>query len=252
MTEMIYKCKVASKALLVATCLILAPLALSHPRGQDHSLVKRQSDGQCVYGSVCGVTPLGTHYFCSISTDHHKFDDTKGSAALLKSECPQLFDPGSDSPEVCCSSNELFFLQESIEKLKIFASTCEPCYKNFAELLCHSTCAPNQNEFIDITKTTVIDNGTRADALDFYISRKVIQNIIDSCHTLEQFNQLMVTVCGEAKCDISKMNDLTLFTVAFGAPADIRYIFADEATYKDPVKGKTFTPANIPTFAGTC
>lgn len=233
---------------------LLVTWSLASPSHLHHKMWKRQStdSGKCVLGSDCGLYENKIHTLCSINIDHHKFDNVKESLSLLKDECPQLFTPESELPEVCCSSEELNYLQSSINMMRNAVSDCKACWKIVAELFCHLSCAPNQNNFLEITSTTQLSNGSRADSIEVYISRQIINDLFKSCESVKPFGLMMNHLCGKSTCDISKLSNLTIFSRKFGAPADTTLYLIDDEKFINSVTGKTFMPVKFPTESGTC
>ena len=116
-------------------------------------------------------------------SDHHKFNGDEGAYQVLKEECAELFSDSGDQLEVCCNADELMAIQFSITVMTKFLTDCPSCAANLREIYCHFSCAPNQNEFIEIVKSvpSTIPGKEMASVLNYYVDGTFIQALWDSC-----------------------------------------------------------------------
>lgn len=128
-------------------------------------------------GDIHGYTP------CAIETDHHKFDGDEKTYEILREECAELFADGGNQPEVCCSAEQLMTIQYSIQMMNQMFQNCPSCAADFREIYCHFSCAPNQNEFVEILgkAPAPIPGKEMITEVNYYVDKKFIQDLWDSC-----------------------------------------------------------------------
>lgn len=59
---------------------------------------------------------------------------------------------------------------------------CATCSANMQELLCHLTCAPNQDQFIEVLATKPTnDSRKKIDEINYHLNSKFATGLFDSC-----------------------------------------------------------------------
>ena len=148
---------------------------------------KRDEPGKCLLSGVCQEGGKGDdnrgYVPCVSESDHHKFSGDAAAYQVLKEECAELFADSGDQPEVCCNADELMAIQSSISVMTKFLSDCPSCAANFREIYCHFSCAPNQNEFIQIVESvpSTIPGKEMISIMNYYVDGTFIQALWDSC-----------------------------------------------------------------------
>ncbi|KAI1299318.1 NPC1-like intracellular cholesterol transporter 1 [Halotydeus destructor] len=235
----------------IVSFLFLTSLTLAFELEQFRT--RRQAgDGKCLMTGVCGEGTYG-HIPCYQESDHHKFENDTKAAAILKKECPQLFPPGVAFPEVCCSAEEVMKLQELTELMEEILPGCPACTNNIQEILCHLTCAPNQDQFIEVLKKVDAPSGGQAvDEINYYISRTFSQGLHDSCAKLvqkalpQEIRAIMEEGCPSGRdCVVDEVFKKAGQSEKTGGamPFQVNYIFSDDVTITKG--GKTLTPAQL-------
>ena len=58
-------------------------------------------------------------------------------------------------PRLCCDAEQVDTFADQMDLPRELLARCPSCFRNFAELWCQSTCAPNQREFLKVWRPTL-------------------------------------------------------------------------------------------------
>lgn len=164
----------------------------------NYTRIKRAA-ATCNLSGVCGENENGA-IPCVVDNEPHKFEDTAEILDILKDECPELFPPGVIVPDVCCSPQDVEKMQNIMKVVSKMITNCPDCLQNSKELLCHFHCAPNQKEFVEITKT----NGKAVDEINYYVSEPSLKGLFAACEKLPAVQMfLKMTGCKEGSCNVN-------------------------------------------------
>lgn len=185
---------------------------------------------------------------CAVKKPPHRFEDDKEVLALLRDECPELFidKPADYVPDVCCSPVDVLAIQNFKNILaKIFDSPCKACVTNSIEIFCHLTCAPNQDEFLEVVKSTPVGNGSIVEELNYYITKPSVEGLFDECKKLPQMKTLLESVgCKNTPCNLDDY--LYAFTSRkTNSPYDLNLIWTNKDDTKTINGGKKIVPADL-------
>jgi len=169
--------------------LVLCCVLSSTSANSVHSRSKR-GVGTCNLAGVCGQNERGT-IPCAVDRAPTKFDGSPDSVAVLKDECPELFD-GVTDPDLCCSEEDVLKMQDIMKMISTQFADCPDCVQNSKEFICHFHCAANQVEFLEIVKQT---NQT-VDEINYYINEPSLTQLYSSCEKLPAMQAfLQMTGC---------------------------------------------------------
>lgn len=156
-------------------------------------------DATCNMQGICGVNEFGV-VPCSVQKEPHKFEDSSKILKTLKSECPELFKGGDDEiPDVCCSPDDVNHMQKVMKLIAMFAGSCSSCARNIKEMVCHAHCAPNQNEFLEITKTSASVNGSAIETIHYLIDKDSLESLFQSCSKVPMMKVMIENGCPDCK-----------------------------------------------------
>ncbi|XP_068012661.1 LOW QUALITY PROTEIN: NPC1-like intracellular cholesterol transporter 1 [Melanerpes formicivorus] len=120
------------------------------------SLTPIRRAGYCAFYGTCGRNPEQNGSL--VLSEVPCLDNTPARAAqdellaTLGSICPDLVGDANSTTYVCCSLEQLNYLQVSVALSGTILARCPSCIKNFANLYCHNTCSPDQSLFINVTR----------------------------------------------------------------------------------------------------
>ena len=141
-------------------------------------------------------------------------------------------------PKTCCSASQIETLDMSMALPKQILTRCPSCYRNFLNLYCYFTCAPDHSKFLNVNKTKKTDNGTTSiTAINYVVSKDFANGMFNSCRDVQMpsDNQKALSVlCGEdpSSCTPQKWLDFmgntnnhqTPFTILFNLTnSDVKF-----------------------------
>ncbi|QDZ19863.1 SSD domain-containing protein [Chloropicon primus] len=120
----------------------------------------------------------------------------------LQSACPALYSAfGGKDGEYCCAESQIQTLYTKMQLLHQIVLGCPACDHNFKHLWCWMTCAPYQEEFLNVTKTT--GNGKDVDEVDYYVAPHFGESLWNSCKEVKVSSmnvKAMDTLCKTDDC----------------------------------------------------
>lgn len=153
------------------------------------------SEPTCVIQGICGQNENGV-VPCLVSKEPHKFEDSSDLLKVLRDECPELVSKStSDVPDVCCSPEDVAMMQKTIKLISDKLTECPACVKNIKEYICHFHCAPNQAQFLEVTKSTPGANGSAVDSMIYYTNKQSLEELYQTC-SKHPMVQMFVSMSG--------------------------------------------------------
>lgn len=87
---------------------------------------------------------------------------------------------------LCCTSDQLETLQDSLTQAEGLISACPACRNNFRSFYCHFTCSPHQGTFLNVTSTQKSSEGLQAvESVDFFVGEQFGRGFFDSCKNVK-------------------------------------------------------------------
>ncbi|PIK57949.1 Niemann-Pick C1 protein [Apostichopus japonicus] len=77
----------------------------------------------------------------------------KGGLKILAELCPWMVAEKGETTYTCCDQAGLNTLLNNVQPAQQTLDRCPSCYRNFLNLLCSTTCSPNQSVFMNVTET---------------------------------------------------------------------------------------------------
>lgn len=118
--------------------------------------------------------------------------------------CPELYNAfGGKDGEYCCDSSQVNTLNTKLELLHQVVLGCPACDHNFKHLWCWMTCAPYQNEFLNVTKSKGSGKTETVDTVDYYVAPHFGESIWNSCKEVKVSSmnvKAMDTLCKTDDC----------------------------------------------------
>lgn len=140
-----------------------------------------QASATCaMYGNCGKKSVFGAELPCPVSDTHFKPEPaTSDLIDLLVDLCG---DEWKDETQLCCTKDQVLNLQKNLKKAHNIIASCPACKKNFNNLFCHFTCAPDQATFVNVTKTqqSLSKKDTVAE-VDVYMNSSWASVFYDSC-----------------------------------------------------------------------
>lgn len=201
---------------------------------------------QCVMQGVCSESNYG-YVPCSSNAKFDPIAFTEGSTSLelLNQQCPDLSSP------VCCDHNQLIKIRSLVKLISTLLPGCPQCINNIRQLICRFTCATNQQEFVQVLKTTPIKSRTMVNEVNYFIDDQFAQDLFESCKDLVAFGSVKL---GQFICNLYRVHinrglvkcDYRLLFKFFGssrnaggyAPFQMNFHFANQTSVE--VNGQSF------------
>lgn len=100
-----------------------------------------------------------------------------------------MLDRGQNNTYACCSIKQLSALEQSLSLSKALLNRCPSCANNFAQLHCITTCSPQQNQTVQVTKVMKVtgeDNVTREAVVAYsaFLSTTFADTSFQSCRNV--------------------------------------------------------------------
>ncbi|PAA93975.1 hypothetical protein BOX15_Mlig020273g3, partial [Macrostomum lignano] len=186
--------------------------------------------GNCIMYDQCGKGPTGKSTNCVYNGPPKLLNDS-AAVASLKSICPDLFDPGSDTIYTCCAPSQVQTLSQQLDPAGLLFKRCPGCWKNFRELFCQFTCSPNQTHYLRPTQVNQTSHGILN--IDYNITSAFSYGLFNSCKDVMQGNSKAIGgLCGSVsveKCTIQDIYNFIGDTKANSlAPFDTKYLIQDQ------------------------
>ncbi|XP_065174717.1 NPC intracellular cholesterol transporter 1-like [Sycon ciliatum] len=109
------------------------------------------NEGRCIWYGVCSANKK---QYCPYNgTAKVLKEQQKGAEALhiLKKVCPWMY--AGEATRLCCDYDQLYNLQDGVQKLSAIFGGCPSCLNNFRRLFCSYTCDKNQSTYMRIAAT---------------------------------------------------------------------------------------------------
>lgn len=203
-------------------------------------------------------TPKGQCIWYGQAKDKQRNQEYNGPPKLLtdrealnnlSSLCPHIFEGNAKGAaiETCCDVDQIRALQLSADTYtKLFLSRCPACYKNFMAMFCHSTCDPQQSNFIlplNVTKGAIWE-------ILFQMDERYINETYESCkHVKYSNNYALNALCGQSVDTCTPKKLLNFIGSQEIAPIKIKFNISNQASVTShnhtfyPMKSTT-TPCN--------
>lgn len=92
---------------------------------------------------------------------------------ILAKRCPHLMVDNGQGINTCCDEKQLMTLDSNINIASNFLKRCPSCLDNLIKHICDFTCAVNQNQFINVTKTAE-ENGNYSHFVSSLLERNAM------------------------------------------------------------------------------
>lgn len=114
---------------------------------------RNYKDGFCMTYGRCGTdTQSGKPIPCYYNGPAFPLTD-KGGLKILAELCPWMVAEKGETTYTCCDQAGLNTLLNNVQPAQQTLDRCPSCYRNFLNLLCSTTCSPNQSVFMNVTET---------------------------------------------------------------------------------------------------
>ncbi|XP_056599830.1 NPC intracellular cholesterol transporter 1 [Triplophysa dalaica] len=140
----------------------------------------------CIWYGECGNSTLyGKKYNCNYTGPPKPLPED--GQELLMELCPNYV---YGDNRVCCDTQQLKTLKESIQIPLQYLSRCPACFFNFMTLFCELTCSPRQSQFLNATEfiTEPDDTGkntTNVVKLSYYINQTFANAMYNACSDVQ-------------------------------------------------------------------
>ncbi|XP_054723520.1 NPC intracellular cholesterol transporter 1-like [Uloborus diversus] len=175
------------------------------------------------------------------------------SLELLQNLCPEfIYD---DDPHVCCSISQLVAFQQQMDLVEgLGFSRCPSCLYNFRRIICYLSCTPWQSRFLNVTKSSKVDDGTEVvEEIDYYVSKQYVYRLFDSCKDLQGIfpGSLIMDygVCGSwgsAQCSPERWTEFMGSTPSEGAYSPFKTNYKLKIESSVDIDGRTYYPMKAP------
>ncbi|KAL6429081.1 hypothetical protein ACFW04_008102 [Cataglyphis niger] len=174
----------------------------------------------CLFVLVCGVLISAEEQYCAwygqisdvspprprvaINITAQPINNTEAEAILQK-RCPHFFE-NDESPETCCSAEQISTMDQSMGSAEGIFSRCATCIKNMFRLICDITCSPKQSQFVKVTKSAIENGIEYVNECEIHVTEEFINATYDSCKNVvspSSGNLAMDLACGSleaSKC----------------------------------------------------
>ncbi|PRT53829.1 Niemann-Pick type C-related protein 1 [Wickerhamiella sorbophila] len=133
------------------------------------------AQGCNMFGDCGTVTPFGAQLPCVLETEPQMLSDK--ASAQLQRICGEEY-----AGPVCCDEAQVATLESSLARAASIIGSCPACERNFFDVFCRFSCAPNQAKFVEILETQLsLDNRTVVKEVNYYVDRNAGSAIYDSC-----------------------------------------------------------------------
>lgn len=121
---------------------------------QVHSAELRvYEDGYCMTYGHCGTDESSQKPIpCYYNGPSQPLTDSRG-LKILEELCPWMLAEEGQTTYTCCDPDGLNTLLTNVQPAQQTLDRCPSCYRNFLNLLCSTTCSPNQSVFMNVTQT---------------------------------------------------------------------------------------------------
>lgn len=133
---------------------------------------------------------------------------------------------------ICCDAEQIMTLKTNMGIPQRLISRCPSCYRNFKNLYCELTCAPDMSNFLEVTSYNIIQPDA-INGINYYITDDFTTGMFNSCKDVvlpANNEKALNTLCGTDHCNphywlkfmgSTKLNPAT--------PFDINFIFNNSA-----------------------
>ncbi|XP_043263992.1 NPC intracellular cholesterol transporter 1 homolog 1b-like [Colletes gigas] len=155
---------------------------------------------RCVWYGDCGpsVEKPTLNYTC-VSNDPPRRINNRTIALLLRDICPQYF-IDTESPKLCCDSNNIKTLLGQTNMIDGIFGRCPTCIKNAYKLICDLSCSPEQSRFLQLKDVGINSEGKEyVKAVEVHIAEEYMNTTFDSCKNIvhpASGNLAMDLACG--------------------------------------------------------
>ncbi|KAJ8020679.1 NPC intracellular cholesterol transporter 1 [Holothuria leucospilota] len=121
---------------------------------QFHSAeVRVYQDGYCMTYGHCGTDETSQKPIpCFYNGPSKPLTDSRG-LKILEELCPWMLAEEGQTTYTCCDPDGLNTMLTNVQPTQQTLDKCPSCYRNFLNLLCSTTCSPNQSVFMNVTQT---------------------------------------------------------------------------------------------------
>ncbi|CAI4053607.1 hypothetical protein SKDZ_16G2600 [Saccharomyces kudriavzevii ZP591] len=143
-----------------------------------------QATGTCAMYGNCGKKSIfGSELPCPAKIGFEPPVLSDETSKLLVEVCGEEW---KDIRNACCTEDQVLALRDNLQRAQPLISSCPACLKNFNNLFCHFTCAPDQGTFINITKVERSkDDKDIVAELDVFMSSSWATEFYDSCKNIK-------------------------------------------------------------------
>ncbi|CAI4054683.1 hypothetical protein SUVZ_16G2740 [Saccharomyces uvarum] len=143
-----------------------------------------QATGVCAMYGNCGKKSIfGNELPCPAQPSFEPPLLSDETSKLLVDVCGEEW---KEVRHACCTKDQVVALRDNLQKAQPLIASCPACLKNFNNLFCHFTCAPDQGTFVNITKVekSKEDKDIVAE-LDVFMNSSWASVFYDSCKNIK-------------------------------------------------------------------
>ncbi|EJS41304.1 ncr1p [Saccharomyces arboricola H-6] len=143
-----------------------------------------QATGTCAMYGNCGKKSIfGTELPCPAQPSFEPPALSDETSKLLVEVCGEEW---KEVRHTCCTKDQVVALRDNLQKAQPLIASCPACLKNFNNLFCHFTCAPDQGMFVNITKVGKSNEDKDIVAeLDVFMNASWASQFYDSCKNIK-------------------------------------------------------------------
>lgn len=89
-----------------------------------------------------------------------------------------------DDTPVCCTPKQAEIMEKSFEMAEQLFGRCQTCVKNMLKSICELACSPNQNYYINVSKTETNNGKKYVTELNYHIDENYTVGTFESCKSV--------------------------------------------------------------------
>ncbi|KAL8625091.1 hypothetical protein ACOMHN_030726 [Nucella lapillus] len=174
---------------------------------------RADEDGHCVWYGQCGTDPTTNKPLNCYYTGPPKPFNTSQALELYEDYCPDLYN--GSATRTCCGDDQMLTLVSNMGVPKQFLGRCPTCLRNFLNIYCYFTCAPDHSKFVlPIANSSWVDPKTNETRLqitmvDYFMTPNFAVGMFNSCSNVQMpsANQKAISIlCGRDAAECTPQN----------------------------------------------
>ncbi|KAI1129358.1 patched family-domain-containing protein [Nemania abortiva] len=197
-----------------------AAVLLATRSAADELFTPKHEAGRCALRGHCGKKGFfGKQLPCVDNGLAETPDDD------FAKEIEELCGPKWKDSKVCCNSEQLNALKDSLSTPNQIIGGCPACKDNFYNLFCTFTCSPDQSLFVNVTRTQELSGRTAVAEIDQLITKEYGEGFYDSCKEVKfgPTNNKAMNLIGGGASNYTELLKFLGKEQALGSPFQINF-----------------------------